>query len=70
MLQVLWQLLILEIILAWHVTWTFQCTVCGKMTKMTTSKQKRQCHEINLKANLAMAELGQGREAMATLGCE
>ena len=34
---------------------------------MTTSKRKKQCHEVNVKANLAMAELGQGREAMATV---
>ena len=43
----------------------FQCTKCGRKTEMCTSKKKN-VHEINVKANLAMAELGMGRQAMTT----
>jgi len=34
---------------------------------MMTSERKRNCNEINVRANLAMCELGFGREGMSTL---
>ena len=44
----------------------FQCTKCGRKTEMCTSKKNKNVHEINVKANLAMAELEMGRQAMTT----
>ena len=44
----------------------FQCTICGKETTMATSPRKRNCNEINVRANLAFSELGLGWEALAT----
>ena len=44
----------------------FQSTKCGRKTEMYTSKKKKSIHEINVKTNLAMAELGMGRQTMTT----
>ena len=45
---------------------SFQCTVCGKKTEMSTSQKRKNCNEIDVRANLAMSELGLGREGMVT----
>ena len=45
----------------------FQCTKCGQKTTIITSNRYKRSHEVNVRASLAMAELGLGREAFATL---
>ena len=46
---------------------SFECTKCGRKTSLSTSKKNKNAHEINVRASLAMAELGLGREGMATI---
>ena len=43
-----------------------QCTKGDRRTEMCTSKKKKNIHEVNVKANLAMAELEMSRQAMTT----
>ena len=47
----------------------YKCTKCRKRTDMATSQRSKNSHEINVIANLAMANLGLGREAMAAISC-
>ena len=47
----------------------FECTKCGKRTDMATSQCSKNSHEINVRVNLAMVNLGLGREAMAAISC-
>ena len=47
----------------------FECTKCGKRTDMATSQRSKNSHKINVRENLAMANLGLDREAMAAISC-
>lgn len=46
---------------------SFKCTACNKKTTMLTSPKTKNSKEINIRANLAMSELGLARTGMQTI---